>query len=118
MIVIRKQLVEKFSKETGEHEITLIAGIDLSPPDPYPNAIFYVRMESIDKETNKKSKVEPIWLSLNEMAKLSVLMTIASRFWLERLEKASWQSRKRVKAFVNAWGQVKDAMDTLFEELC
>jgi len=115
---IRKQLVEKFSKETRGHEITLTAGIDPSPPDPYPNAIFYVRMESIDKETNKKSKVEPIWLSLNEMAKLSVLMTIASRFWIERLEKTSWQSQKRIEAFINAWGHVKDAMDSLFEGVC
>ena len=115
---IRKQLVEKFSKETREHEITLVAGIDPNPPDPYPNAIFYVRMESTDKETNKKSKVKPIWLSLNEMAKLSVLMTIASRFWLERLEKASGHSQKRIKAFVNAWDQMKEAMDNLFEGFC
>lgn len=115
---IKKQLVEEFSKDTGEHEIKLIAGIEPNPPDPYPNAIFYVRMESTDKETNKESKVEPIWLSLNEMAKLSVLMTIASRFWLERLEKTSWQSKKRIKAFINAWAQVKEAMDTLFEGVC
>ena len=53
---IRKKLVEKISKETREHKITLIGGIEPNPPDPYPNAIFYLRMESIDKETNKKAK--------------------------------------------------------------
>ena len=115
---IRRKLVEAISKETSEHEIKLIAGIEPNPPDPYSNAIFYVRMESIDKETNKKSKVESIWLSLNEMAKLSVLMTIASRFWLERLEKGSGHSQKRITAFVDAWNQVKDAMDNLFEGFC
>ena len=51
---IRKKLVERFSKETPTHLIDLIAGIDPTPPDPYQNAIFYVRMESIDKETDKK----------------------------------------------------------------
>lgn len=75
-------------------------------------------MESLDKETNKEIKVKSIWLSLNEMAKLSVLMTIASRFWLERLEKGSKHSQKRIKAFVDSWDQTKDALDNLFEGFC
>lgn len=74
-------------------------------------------MESLDKETNEQSKVKSIWLSLNEMAKLSVLMTIASRFWLERLEKGSRYSQKRIEAFIDSWSQVKDALDDLFEGL-
>ena len=110
---IRKQLVEKFSKDTGEHEIELIAGIEPNPPDPRPNAIFYLRMESIEKSTGEKQKVEPIWLSLGEMVKLSVLMTIASQFWLERLDKDSKYSKERIKAFKNAWGQMSEAIDDL-----
>jgi len=113
---MKKQLVEEFFKDTGEHQISLIAGIDPNPPAPYPNAIFYIRMKSIDKETNKKSKVKPIWLSLNEMLKLSVLMTIASRFWLERLEKNSWNRRKKIKKFIDTWTRMRDAMDELLEE--
>ena len=53
---MRRQLVEKFHKETSEHEIDLIAGIIPDPPDPYPNAIFYLRMESTEKYTGKSQK--------------------------------------------------------------
>jgi hypothetical protein len=112
---MKRQLVEEFSKETPTHEIKLIAGIDPNPPNPYPNAIFYVRMESTEKETNERCKTKQIWLSLNEMGKLSMLMIIASRFWAERLEKGSWQSQKRIKAFVDAWNQIRDSCDDLLE---
>lgn len=110
---IKKQLVEKFSKETKKHKITLIAGIEPDPPDPRSNVIFYLRMESIEKNTGEKQKVEPIWLSLGEMVKLSVLMTIASQFWLERLDKDSKYSRERIEAFRKAWGQMSEAIDDL-----
>ena len=100
---MRKQLVEEFFKETETHEIRLIAGIDPEPPDPHPNAIFYIRMESIEKETKEKCKAQQIWLSLNEMGKLNILMTVASRFWEERLEKGSRYSQKRIKAFIKVW---------------
>jgi hypothetical protein len=113
---MRKQLVEEFSKETDTHEIRLVAGIDPNPPDPYSNAIFYIRMESEARETGERCKVEPIWLSLNEMVKLSVLMTVASKFWEKKLEKGSWRSWKKARAFINAWNQMSDSMDTLLEE--
>lgn len=111
-----RQLVEEFRKETSDHEIRLIAGIEPDPYAPYPNAIFYIRMESVDKETNRRTKVKPIWLSLNEMAKLSVLMTIASRFWLERLEQKTWRGRKRIEDFIDAWAQISHAVDDLLEK--
>lgn len=113
---MRKKLVEKFSKETREHKIQLIAGIEPQPSGPYPNPIFYIRMESIDKEKNKTTKVRPIWLSLNEMVKLSVLMTIASRFWLERLDKGTRCGRKRIETFIDAWDQISRAVDDLLEK--
>ena len=109
---IKRKLVEKITKDTGEHIIKLIAGVDPNPPYP-SNAIFYIRMESIEKETEEKSKVEPIWLSLNEMTKLSVLMTVASRFWLERLEKGTEYARERIETFIAAWKQMRDAIDDL-----
>jgi len=112
---MRKQLVEEFCKETKEHKIRLVVGVDPNPPDPYPNAIFYLRMESIEKETGKKSKPQQIWLSLNEMGKLSMLMIVASRFWEERLEKGSSYSRKRIKAFVKVWNEVSDSLESLLE---
>jgi len=72
-------------------------------------------MESIEKETGEKCKPEQIWLSLNEMGKLSILMIIASRFWEERLEKGSKYSQKRIKKFIEAWTQTKDSLDGLLE---
>jgi len=63
MKIIRKQLVEKFSKETQKHKISLVAGTIPKPPDPYKNAIFYIEMESIEKNTGEKQKSEPIWLT-------------------------------------------------------
>jgi len=113
---MKRQLVEEFSKETGEHRIRLVAGIEPRPPRPHPNAIFYIRMESTDKEKNKTIMVKPIWLSLNEMMKLSVLMTVASRFWLERLDKRTRRSRSRIQAFIDAWKQISKAVDDLLEE--
>ena len=108
-----KQLVEKFHKETNEYEIDLIAGIIPEPPDPYPNAIFYLRMESTEKHTGKKQKPEPIWLSLGEMMKLSMMMNMASQFWLERLEKDSNYTKIRIETFRKSWKQVSRAMDDL-----
>ena len=112
VIKIRKK-VEKFHKETSEYEIDLIAGIIPDPPDPYPNAIFYLSMESTEKDTGKKQKPQPIWLTLGEMVKLSVLMTMASQFWLERLEKKSRYSKERIEAFREAWNQVSEAINDL-----
>lgn len=109
---IRKQLIERFSKETPRHEIDLIAGINPNPPRAH-NAIFYIRMESIDKDTGEKLKPEPIWLSLSEMAKLSVLMTVASQFWLERLDKDEEYSEERIEVFKDGWKRVSEAIDDL-----
>ena len=113
---MRKQLVEEFFKETKAHEIRLIAGVDPAPSDPHANAIFYIRMESVEKKTRKKSKAQQIWLSLNEMGKLSMLMTVALRFWEERLDKGSKQSRKRVNEFIKVWNQISASFDTLLEK--
>jgi len=110
---IKKLVVERFSKKTSNHEINLVAGIIPEPPDPYPNVIFYIEMESIDKNTGESQKPEPIWLTLGEMVKLSVLMTVASQFWLERLEKDDEYSGERIKEFGKAWSKVSGAVDDL-----
>jgi len=110
---INKLIVEKFSKETPNHKISLVAGIIPEPPDPYPNAIFYIEMESIDKDTRESQKPEPIWLTLGEMVKLSVLMTVASQFWLERLDKDEEYSKERIEEFREAWGRMSGAVDKL-----
>jgi len=110
---IRKLIVERFSKETPKHEISLSAGIIPEPPDPYPNVIFYIEMKSVDKNTGKSQKPEPIWLTLGEMVKLSVLMTVASQFWLERLDKDEGYSEERIEKFREAWSQMSGAVDNL-----
>lgn len=108
-------MVEEFLKETRTHKIRLIAGVDPAPPDPHGNAMFYIRMESTEKKTKRRNKAQQIWLSLNEMGKLSVLMTVASRFWEERLDKGSKRSTKRINAFIKAWTQMSKSLDGLLE---
>lgn len=115
MTKITKQLIEKFHKATSEHEIDLIAGIIPDPPEPYPNAIFYLRMESTEKHTGDRQKPQPIWLTLSEMVKLSILMTLASQFWLERLEKDDRYSIERIQAFRKSWKRMREAIDDLLE---
>lgn len=111
------KLVDEFIKPIPEcGETRLIAGIDPEPPDPYPNAIFYVRMVSHDINTRKPCKTQTIWLSLSEMTRLSVLMTIASRFWMERLNKGEEYTKERVKEFQNEYKQIKRALERLLPE--
>ena len=111
----RKQLVDKFitkSKECGE--IKLIAGVDPNPPDPYPNAIFYIRMESQDRKSGKPCKTESIWLSLDDMTRLSVLMNIASRFWVKRYDKNEPDSEEKINSFVDEYRTIKKSLKRLF----
>jgi len=111
---MKRQLVDEFiihSKKCGE--VKLIAGVDPNPPDPYPNAIFYIRMESRDKKTKKPCKTEHIWLSLNDMTRLSILMNIASRFWTDRYEKGERYSEERIADFVNEYQIIKESLGTL-----
>ena len=94
---MKRQKIDEFVKETETHEIKLVVGIDPKPREAV-NPMFYIRMESKSKKTGKTRKAKSIWLSLNEMAKLSVLLTVASRFWTERLEKGSEYSEERIIA--------------------
>lgn len=111
------KLVDEFIKQSSEcGEIRLIAGIDPNPPDPYPNAIFYICMVSPDIGTKKPCKTEKIWLSLSEMTRLGVLMTIASRFWVERLNKGEEYTEERIKEFQNEYKEIKEAMERLLPE--
>jgi|SRR3990170_5420966 len=110
----KRKLVDEFVKQSSEcGEIRLIAGIDTEPHDPCPNAIFYIRMESQDRDTKEHCKTENIWLSLNEMTRLSVLMSIASRFWVERLDKGESDSEERIKEFVDEYQKIKEALKRL-----
>jgi hypothetical protein len=110
----RRVLVDEFIKQSSEcGEIRLVAGIDKEPPDPHPNAIFYIRMESQDRETKEPCETEDIWLSLNEMTRLSVLMNIASQFWLERLEKGETYSEERIKEFREEYKKIKESLNRI-----
>ena len=107
------KLIDEFVKHPECGEIKLIAGIDPDPPDPYPNAVFYIRMVSPDITTKETCKTEKIWLSLSEITRLSVLMTIASRFWVERLNKGEEYTEERIKDFQSEYKQIKEAIDRL-----
>jgi hypothetical protein len=109
-----RKLVDKFVRQTSEHgEIKLIAGVNLDPPNPHPNAIFYIRMESQDGDTEEPCKTQDIWLSLNDMTRLSVLMNIASRFWTDRYEKGEPYSEKRITDFLKEYGTIKKSLKRL-----
>jgi hypothetical protein len=110
----KRILIDEFFKQSSERgEIRLICGIDKKPPDPHPNAIFYLRMESQDRKSGEPFETEDIWLSLNEMTKLSILMNIASQFWLERLEKGRTHSEKRIKEFQEEYQKIKESLDKI-----
>ena len=113
----RRILVDEFVKESSEcGEVRLVAGIDKAPKDPHTNAIFYVRMESRDRNTKKHCETEDIWLSLNEMTRLSVLMNIASRFWIETLEKGKPYSEERIGEFREEYNKIKESLDRILPE--
>jgi hypothetical protein len=110
----RRKSVDEIVKQSSEYgEIRLVAGIDPEPRDPHPNAIFYIRMESQDRNTKKPCETESIWLSLNEMTRLGILMNIASRFWVERLDKGESYSKERIEEFVSEYQEIKEALERL-----
>jgi len=103
-----RKAVEIFHKEPEKYEIDLIIGIDDNPSDAN-NAMFYVRMESIKERTGRHDKAREIWLSSEEMGKLSMLMSMASKFWKNHtLEKNTFHTRKKVAEFIEKWEQTRD----------
>ncbi len=111
---MNRQLVDRFTTKSEKcGEIKLIAGIDPNPPDPYPNAIFYIRMESRDRNSKEPCKTESIWLSLNDMTRLSVLMNVASRFWVNRYDKGRPCSEERITDFVSEYRKIKKSLKKL-----
>jgi hypothetical protein len=104
-------LVDEFVKNPDEiDEIKLVAGIDKAPKDPHHNAMFYIRMESRNREIQEPRdfcKTERIWLSLNELTRLSILSNIASQFWIETLEKNEPYSERRIKEFQEEYENIK-----------
>ena len=42
-------------------------------------------------------------------------MTMASQFWLERLDKDERYSIERIQAFRKSWKQMREAIDDLLE---
>ena len=71
-------------------------------------------MESQDKNTGEPCKTESIWLSLDDMTRLSVLMNIASRFWVKRYNKDEADSEEKIMEFVNEYREIKKSLETIF----
>jgi len=100
--------VEIFHKEPQKYEIDFIIGIDDNPIDAN-NAMFYVRMESIRKKTGRHDKAREIWLSSEEMEKLSMLMSMASKFWkIHTLKKNTPHTREKIAEFIEKWERKRD----------
>jgi predicted phosphohydrolase len=56
-------------------------------------------MVSPDIATKEICKTEKISLILSEITRLSALVTIASRFWVERLKKGEEYTEEKIKIF-------------------
>ena len=105
-----KLSVEQFQKSKFNFNVELRAGIDDDPPSS-SNVIFYLQMKSTTNEGTIKT--EPIWLSLADMVKLSMLMTTASHFWIEKLDKGSQETKERIKLFRDSWKRMSESIDKL-----
>ena len=106
-----RKVVEKLHKEPGEYEIDFIIGIDDNPSEAN-NAMFYIRMESIRKKNNKQDRAREIWLSCEEMDRLSMLMSMSSKFWKNHtLAKNTPKTRKTITEFIR---KLKLTRDFLF----
>jgi len=103
-----RKAVEIFHKEPEKYEIDFIVGIDDNPPEAR-NAMFYLRMESVRKETDRHDKAREIWLSSEELEKLSMLMSMASKFWKNHtLKKNTSRTQKRIAEFIEKWEVTRD----------
>jgi len=109
-IKAQPKLVDEFIKRSRFGEIRLVAGIDT---EQCPNAVFFMRMEFKDQTSGEPRETRDIWLSLNEMARLGILMNIASRFWIERLDKGKPQSEVRINEFIDEYKNIKEALGKL-----
>lgn len=117
----KPKLIDEFIRISSQRgKIRLVAGVNPNPPDPYPSAIFYIRMESQDRDSREPCKTESIWLTLNEMTRLGVLMNIASRFWVEKFYKGEPYSEERISDFVTEYNEIKTALKRLLpkEQKC
>jgi hypothetical protein len=106
-----KTVVERIQKRPPDFDIDFIVGVD-DNPDLANNAMFYVRMESITKKSGEYHKPREIYFSNEEMKKLSVLMTFASKFWEKNtLEKNTVRTKKKIKKFKKTWKLKKASLD-------
>jgi len=103
--------VERWTRRGGRRWVRLVAGVDPNP-EFGSNAMFYVRMECRQKG-KKKVKVPGTWLSLSELTRLSIQMTLSTPFWFETLEKGKSSTSPRVREFQRAWNTVQDAIADL-----
>ena len=110
-----KQIVEQFVKGNRGFEVKLKAGVDTNPPG-YPNAMFFIEMSSYKIERDEWVITEPIYLTLAEMAKLSVLMTTASQFWTKTFNKYSKEDLKKIDAFCKEWKRIRESVESIFEK--
>jgi hypothetical protein len=94
--------IERIHKNPEKYEIDLIIGVDDNPDDA-KNAMFYVRMESFRKETEKQDRAREIWLS-NEEDRLIALFSMASKFWKKyTLKKNTVRTKKKIARFKEKW---------------
>lgn len=100
--------IDEFQKSFRGKTVRLVAGIDLSPEDR-SKAIFYLRMEAREKG-RKPTKVPGIWLSLSELTRLAMLMSLSTRFWFETIQKGKRYTKRRVREFQQAWDTIQDAI--------
>src|SRR5437899_508802 len=104
----RKTFSDECAKSFGGKRVRLVAGVDANT-EFGSNAIFYVRTECRQRG-KRRVKVPEMWLSLSELTRLSMLMSLSTRFWFETLEKRRSSTSRRVREFQRAWNTVQNAI--------
>ena len=75
--------------------------------------MFFLQMTSNSRERGKQA-TEPIYLTLAEMVKLSVLMTTASQFWTKTFDKYSWEDEEQIDIFCEEWVKIRGSINKIF----
>jgi hypothetical protein len=75
-----------------------------------------LQIESYSKETQFQVS-KPIYLSLPEMVRLSMLMTTASQFWTTTFDRTSEEDLDKIDKFCEEWKEIRKSIDAIFEKV-
>ncbi len=99
--------IEHLEAHPKKYDIHFIVGVDSNPEDAR-NAMFYIRMKSFRKEEERHDFAREIWLSCDDMEKLSELLIYASKYWdRHTLRKGTNRTKRDIDRFNRVWEKKK-----------